>query len=207
MIKAILKRKRVIFITGDRRKEAKTFLKFVLQESFTVFAKKGIPEMRDFFSLLKNEIIIIEDSEADLIENTQNFLRSLSRGFIVVTEIEKKTRIKKILSSSLEESVLVLDFSISKKLNKRKKREILTFGVNKKNADFYVTDIVQKEEGINFKINYGGNTIPFWVHEKLKNKEIYSLLPAICIAKFFKLNLADVSLRIRENFNDEFTEN
>ncbi len=199
MIKRLLRNKKVIFILGDRKEEVKTFARFILNDSFSLFVKNGLPECKDIFSFLRSEVIIIVDNEKNDPEKINIFLSDLNRGVVIITETEKKARVRKIVKRSLENLVLIIDFSISKKL--RKKKKVFTFGINKKNADFSISDIVHKEEKINFKINYSGNTIPFWVNKNLKSGEIKSLLPAICLAKIFKLNLADISYRIREKLN------
>ncbi len=204
MIKGLLKNKKVIFILGDKKEEVKTFTKFILDDSFSLFVKSGLPDYKDIFSLLRSEVVIISDSEKCEPEKVKLFLSGLGNGVAIITETEKKARIRKIAKGSLDNLVLIIDFSISKKL--RKKKKVFTFGINKKNADFSISDVVRKEEGINFKINYSGNTIPFWVNKDLKSREIKSLLPAICLAKIFKLNLADTSYRIREKLDVRFTE-
>ncbi len=200
MIKELLKKKKIIFVTGDAKKEAGSFIRFVLKDSFNVFLTNRTPSFFDIFSILKSDVIIIEDNEKESVEKIRSFLDGFPCYF-VITEVKKKGRAKKIIRGFLEDFILVLDLSIAKKLKRNK--EVLTFGINKKSADFYITDIHQKEDEINFKVNYGGNTIPFWIKEKTKKKEIYGILPALCIVKLFKINLADVSHKIKEEF---FTE-
>jgi len=199
MIKELLKKKKIIFVTGDAKKEAGSFIYFVLKDSFKVFLINRIPTFFDIFSILKCDVIIIEDNEKESVERIRSFLGDFSCYF-VITEVKKKGRVKKIIHG-FEDFIFVLDFSIAKKLKRNK--EGLTFGINKKSADFYITDIHQREDEINFKVNYGGNTIPFWIKEITKKKEIYGILPALCIVKLFKVNLADVSYKIKEEF---FTE-
>ncbi len=198
MIGTILKRKKVIFIAGDRNKETAYFANFVLKDNFTIFSSDKIPSIFDFFSILKSDIVIIEDNNSEDHLKVKRFLELSQYCVFVITETKEKARIKKILQGSLEKLIFVLDFSVAKKLKKRKKKDVLTFGIDRKRAAFYITDIRQREKETNFKVNYGANTIPFWVKEKLKNKEIYAVLPALCLAKIFKLNLANVSHRIRE---------
>jgi UDP-N-acetylmuramate-alanine ligase len=197
MIKKILKNKKIIFITGDAKKETGVFVHFVLQKSFKIFVTDKIPTFFNVFSLLTKDVIIISDNETENIEKVKSFLNDISCYF-VITQTKKKSRLKKILQKNAGNFIFVLDFSVAKKL--KKKKELLSFGINKKNADFYITDIHQKENETNFKVNYKGNTIPFWIKEKLKQKEIYAVLPALCITKLFKINLADVSHRIKEEF-------
>jgi len=194
----LLKNKNVIFITGDSKKETAYFVDFVFKNNFSVFYTNKVPDIFDFFSIIRSNIIIIEDDTKEDYQKIKKLLQSLSFCTFVVTETKNKARVKKILKGLLEDLNLVLDFSIAKKLEKRRKKTILTFGINKKSADFYVSDIHQKEDETNFKVNYEGATIPFWFQEKLKNREIYAVLPALCIAKLLRLNLAEVSYKIKE---------
>jgi hypothetical protein len=197
MIKQILKKKKIVFITGDAKKEAGDFICFVLKKGFKVKSISKMPTAFDLFSLIGKDVIVIKDNEKESAEKVKAFLSGLS-CFFVITHLKKKARIKKLLKGSLHNFFFVLDFSIAKKI--KKKKDFLNFGINKKSADFYITDIHQKENETNFKVNYQSNTIPFWIKEKLKQKEIYAILPALCIAKLFKINLADVSYRIKEEF-------
>jgi len=201
----IFRNKKIIFITGDKKKETAYFAKFVLKDNFSVLSLNRTPRLSDFLSVAMKDVIIIEDNEKENPDKIKKLLNSSSFCIFVITEIEKKARIKKILPKSLESFVLVLDFSIAKKLKKRKRKGVLTFGVDKKGAAFYITDIHQKENETNFKVNYGANTIPFWIKGKMKIKEVYGVLPALCLAKIFNLNLAEVSNKIREKLTT-FTE-
>ncbi len=199
MIKRLFKNKRIIFIVGDRKEEVVSSIYFVLKKSFKTTVINSFSKGSLFISALRNEVIIIKDNEKIDVQEIKNLLNDLDCSF-VITQAEKKARIKKIVQTFVENFVFILDFSIAKKIEKKKKREILTFGINKKSAHFYITDIYQKEKETNFKVNYGGNTIPFWIQGKLNKKEIYAILPSLCIAKLFKLNFADISHRIKEEF-------
>ncbi len=198
MLKQLLKNKKVIFIIGDRKEEAAYFARQILKEKFSVFYKERLPGTLDVFSIATKDIILLKESKEDSHRKIKKFLEDLPDCTIVITETKRKAKVRKILQGSLEDLTLILDFSIAKKIKKKKKKKVLTFGINKKRAHFCITDIYQKERETNFKINYEGNTIPFWIQEKLKSKEIYGVLPALSLAKLFKLNLADVSYKIKE---------
>jgi hypothetical protein len=87
---------------------------------------------------------------------------------------------------------------MSKKLEKRKTKETLTFGIDRKRANIYITDISVREGNTNFKVNSKLNIVPFWVKKELKKREIYSILPGLCVAKIMDLNLAEISYRVKE---------
>ncbi len=198
MIRFLLKNKKLIFITGDRKSEVAYFIDFVFSRDFPVLYLNKTPNIYNIFSIIRSKIIILEDGKEENEKNIKDFLKKISSPVIIITETEKKARIKKIISSDvIKKSNLIIDFSVAKKLTRKKN---ITFGIDRKGADFYITDIYQKEEETNFKVNYKENTIPFWFKKRLKNKEIYSFLPAICVARFFNLNLVDFSYRIKEEF-------
>ncbi len=198
MIKAVFKNKKVIFITGDRKKEAVHFIEFVLKDSFSLFHINRIPGIFDILHILKSDIIIIEDEGFDNPETIKSFLYPIKFCVFIVTGVKKRTRVKKFFRGFLKNWIPVLDFSVAKKLKKEKTKEVLTFGINKKSAQVYISDIYQKKEETNFKVNYKANIIPFWIKGKIKEKKIYGVLPALCVAKILNLNLAEVSYKIKE---------
>ncbi len=199
MIKSILRKKRVIFITGSQRQKAGYFIDFILQSHLSVLRLNHIPSLLNFFSVLKSEIIIIEDNKNESSEKIRNFLSSLPICVFVVTQARTKVRVNELLRGFAKEWRLIIDFSTARKIKKDKNKNTLTFGIDKKKADIYITDIYQKEEETNFKVNYDYKIIPFWLNKKLKKKEIYAILPALCLAKLFKLNMAEVSFKIKKD--------
>ncbi len=200
-----LKNKKLIFVSGDKSKDVVYFLEFVLKKDFSVFSTENIPGIIDIFSVIRSDVLIIKDNNENY-EKIKEFLDRFSSSIFIATETEKKGKIKKILQGSFKELSFIIDLSVAKKTEIAKKKNILTFGVNKKSADFYITDIHQKEEETNFKVNYDSNIIPFWFQKRLKNKEIYSFLPALCVAKVLGLNLAQVSFEIKKDLEFLFTE-
>ena len=198
----LLKNKNLIFITGDGKKEATSVVKFVCEQKSSILFIKGTPKGNDFLRILTSDLLIIQDDESVKEERMRDFLHAVKKGVFVITRAQKKNRIKNLLLYFPREWMVVSDYSISRKLKKRGK--MMTFGINKKSADFYITDIHQKENETNFKVNYKDNIIPFWTRGKLKKKEVYAMLPALCLARIMGLNLAEVSFKIKERL-DTFT--
>ncbi len=196
-MRKIIKKKRIIFITGDRKKEAAHFMYYLLKDYFSCLYIDKYPGIKDVFLSLGSDIVIIEDNTYENPEKIRDFLSDAKMCIFVITETEKKNRIKILLKRFPKKRSLIIDFSLAKKI-RRNPDYITTFGINRKKADIYVTDINQKETGTNFKFNYELNIIPFWTKEKLKNKEIYSMLPALCLAKMLGFNLADISYKFKE---------
>ncbi len=198
MIKKILKNKIVIFVTGDRKKEAVYFINFVLKDGYSIFFKKGIISLYDVFKIINSDIIILEDDNLEDSDKVKSLFYSLEKCVFVFTEVEKKIRTRNLLRGFSEKWILIMDFSLARKIKRKKVRNFLTFGINKKGADFYITNTSLKEEEANFKVNYNANIIPFWIKGSLRIKDIYGILPSLCLAKVFNLNLAKVSFKIKE---------
>ncbi len=69
---------------------------------------------------------------------------------------------------------------------------ILTYGFEK-GADFLITDLNFLNKEVNFKINYRGSTIPFWIKNIEEKKEVYLVLAAIVTCFCLDLNLVEIS--------------
>jgi hypothetical protein len=198
MIRKILKNKKIIFVMGEQKKEASYFINFVLKDDFSVMKINKLPSLFDFFSLIKSEVIIFEDNEEVSFEKVKELLHFSCFCVFVVTKLKNKSRARSLLNGFKKEWIIISDFSVSRKLEKRKTKETLTFGIDRKKADFYITDISVKDGSSNFKVNTKLNIIPFWVEKELKKREIYSILPGLCVAKIMDINLAEISYKVKE---------
>ncbi len=89
------------------------------------------------------------------------------------------------------------------KQNKNEQREFVTFGFSEE-ADIQAKDIffnysneedsVKREiQGISFKLNYKGTTIPVRLNNVLARHNIYAALSAVAIGIKFKLNLVEIA--------------
>ncbi len=199
ILKSIIKKKKIIYVVGDNRSEVSHFIEFVLKNNFSVCHLYQLPTSKDIISLIRSSVVVIEDDEKSDVCIIKDFLMGFSCIF-TITESKKKKRIKKYLNNFGKNWDMVLDFSIARKLKKKRGKQFLTFAVNKKQADFNATDIHQQEDKTNFKISYAGSIIPFWIEKKLNKKEVYFLLSAICVAQMMKLNLAEVSYMIKKKW-------
>jgi hypothetical protein len=198
MIGKILKNKKIIFVMGEQKREASYFLDFVLKDDFSVVKINNTPSFFNIFSLIKSDVVIFQDNEAVNFEKVKKFLHHFSSCIFVITKLENRSRVRTMLSGFKKEWSIVSDFSMSKKLEKRKTKETLTFGIDRKKANIYITDISVREGNTNFKVNSKLNIVPFWVKKELKKREIYSILPGLCVAKIMDLNLAEISYKVKE---------
>ncbi len=197
-MKKIIKNKKVVLITGEQNEEAAQALHFILKDKYSVFRFKGLPKIYYFFSLLKSEVVIVEDDPEINPQKIVSFFPS--KFFLLVTQERKKTRIKKFLRQFPESGFLAIDFSVANKIRGKNFQKVSTFGIEKKNADFYISDISKGEKETNFKINYKENIVPFWIKGKVKRKKIYGVLSALCLGESLHINLAEASQRLRSSF-------
>jgi hypothetical protein len=68
---------------------------------------------------------------------------------------------------------------------------VLRFGFEY-GSDFYASD-VKINGGINFKINYKGNSVPIWLEKSKWEEQMVGALAVVAIATVFGLNLVEIS--------------
>jgi len=93
----------------------------------------------------------------------------LGQGFLIINSGEETIR-------QIKEGILV---------------PVLSFGFEEK-SDFYASD-VKINGGINFKINYKGNSVPIWLEKSKWEEQIIGALAIVAIATVFGLNLVEIS--------------
>lgn len=74
--------------------------------------------------------------------------------------------------------------------------EKISFGFSDQ-ADFYASDQMKTEDGISFKLNYKGNSVPIWIKSPFDNEKIYNVLAAVCVAVISGLNIVEISEKIK----------
>lgn len=104
----------------------------------------------------------------------------------------------KIEKNSAEDNYLIFNFDnlelreICKQLEFKK----LSFGFLEE-ADFFASDQINTEEGISFKLNYKGNSVPIWIKNPFDKEKIYNVLAAICVGTISGLNIIEISEKIK----------
>lgn len=71
----------------------------------------------------------------------------------------------------------------------------ISFGFSE-GADFMASDVNETENGINFKLNYKGNSVPIWIKKNLSKNEIYDILAIISAAITLGLNIIEISEKL-----------
>ncbi len=199
ILKALIRKRKIIYVIGDNKNEVSRFIGFVLKNNLPAYHLNRLPSFFDLLSILRSNVIIIEDNKENNVQKIKDYLKPFTCIFLI-TESKKKNRVKDFLNNFDKKWDIIIDYSISKKLKRKRGRQFFTFAINKKKADFNVTDINKQDNKINFKLNYKGNIIPFWVERRLSKKEVYFILSAICVAELMKLNLAEISHEIKKKW-------
>jgi len=150
-------------------------------------------DMKYLVDFISSEVAVLTDISASHLE----FFNS-------VDEIAKE---KSILVKSLSENgvaILNVDNKIIGKLKEQIKTKIIDFGIKNK-AKIFATDvqfgydeIENKNKGLSFKLNYGGNFVPIRLPYIIAEHQLYAVLIAIAVGNYFKINLVDVASFLEE---------
>ena len=149
--------------------------------------------------ILENKkILIFESAISDF------FLKKSKLPILVITDTENKeeiSQIEKLAKIIPVQGFLVLNFDneIIREIKNETIANFLTYGFYKK-ADLQVSDLNISSEGVNFKINYQGNIVPFWLKNISGKEQVYNILPAIAVGLIMNMNLVEIS-QILRNYN------
>lgn len=193
------KKPRIVFITGSEKDPVSEIIHGLLKQHFKT---GGVIEGKPgFFKFLKGKIFIVKTEKSNF-EYLTKFFCFLKKPVLVLTDpdiensSEKREKTKWIRRMSKDfprEGFVVSNFDneTTKGFLDLTNSNVLSFGF-KKGSVLQVTDL-KKNEGLNFKINYRGNIIPFWQEKNLNKREIYNLLMGICLGVIFELNFVTIS--------------
>ncbi|MFH1181166.1 MAG: hypothetical protein V1705_02020 [bacterium] len=141
------------------------------------------------FIIRKPDVAVIPgDSFLEPTEKIFKTLRSYFKGrAVLISEAD----FKKALEFLPEQKTLILN-SDNDNLREMSVKEsgVLTFGLNE-GAAFYASDI-NTDNGLNFKVNYQGNMVPFWLANTEK-EQVLAILAASAAGKVLGLNLVELS--------------
>jgi len=173
-------------------------------------AKEAIFQvLKPYFKIGKD--ILIFESEDKEIRKFEFYLKNSQKAILVITHIGdipwdkdffagEREKIKETLdlAKTLPSQVnLILNFDDEtiREIDDVTNLNTLTFGFQER-ADFRATDI-KLNSGTNFKINYKGNVVPFWLEKLFGKEQIYSALLAAAVGEVFDLNLVEISQNLK----------
>lgn len=192
----LLRKPKIVIVTGDSRACVAEAIFQVLKQYFNVGKEVLIfqtdltdsTDAKKFkFLVEKSKLPILVVSHIGDIPPDKNFFAE---------DREKTAEIQKIAKAMSVRGHLILNFDdeVVREIGGASNVKTLTFGFQE--ADFRASDI-KHNGGINFKINYKGNIVPFWLENASQDKEIYYALAATAVATVFGLNLVEISQTLK----------
>jgi len=204
-------RPNIVFITGNGRALAAESILKVLQPYYKI-KKLTNGKLPYFWS--KKEILLVEK---DLAKNNNlkelKFLIQKSRlPVFVVTNLGEIPSDKDYFEGEEEDTVLLkeiikvlplrgflllnYDDGLVRRLKNETLANVFSFGFAE-GANFRATDVNVDSNGINFKINYAGNIVPFWLDNSFGKEQVYGALAAASASVIKTLNLVEISQSLR----------
>lgn len=197
----------VVLIAGNRRLFTGDIIFRILKTKFTVrkIFNSDFPLCQN-----KKEILILTPklSDAKNLESFKFLIKKSNQPILVLAYLnetfpdeEKQEEVKKIceLAKYFPARGFIIDnfdSSIIQQIKNEISARLLTYGFQE-GADFRATDINKSEQETNFKINYEGDIVPFWLKNIFEEKEIYSVLATICVGTIKGINLVEISQALK----------
>ncbi len=167
----------------------KKVIYFIKRPPIVVFDNNLFLE-KFFLNFSKKEYLIKIGGNLEIIK----FLIRYSKRPIIILN-EKNTESEEIIS--LKKGIFLLN---SKFFRKREAEgNFFTYGI-KDNADFRISDINIDSQGVNFKLNHKGSTVPFWVKGEFDEKEVEKMAGFISLFYLSGKNFVEISQKIRNLF-------
>jgi len=140
----------------------------------------------------KPRIVVLTDNGRELVKSTAS--RILGSPLKVETEVMFVGDVEKIDFYKKDYLISNFDKSNVRRVRERAVVKVLTFGFHE-GADLQASDLMENG-GTNFKINYQGKIVPFWL-ESSSREQIYSVLAAAAIGLASGLNLVEISQSLK----------
>jgi len=196
-IKFLLKKPKVVIVTGEGRACAKEAIYQVLKQYFKIGSEILVFETnltnsalaeKFKFLITKSSLPILVVSHVGDIPPEKDFFAG---------EKEKTLTIRKLAKTMPAQGFLVLNFDDEtvREIKDETNLKELTFGFQE-GADFRATDL-KLNTGTNFKINYKGNIVPVWLEKLFGKEQVYSALSAAAVGTVFDLNLVQISQALK----------
>ncbi len=167
-----MKKPRFIVITGKEKEFVKEIILRLLKPHFKI-----------------GKDVFIFEAEEKKIDKFTFFFKNSKLPVLTFTDPVDNIGLFKNLPGNVN-FILNLDNEFENLIGFKK----IKFGMSKKN-DVFASDIVKSGQGINFKINYKGSSVPFWLPFGIS---LYPVLSAVCLGIIFDLNLVEISESLKE---------
>lgn len=197
----------IIIIAGKGRSSASENILKVLKKQFKV-----TKIFNNKLPLIKSgkEILILETNskEPSELEFMRFLLKNSSLAVLVITYFGEVPNDKLSFSGEVEETVIVrelvkifpstgylvlnFDDEVVRVIKNGSLANFLTYGFQV-GASFKASDVNITSEETNFKVNYEGGVVPFWLPGPCSKEQIYCALSAAVVGKIKGMNLVEIS--------------
>jgi len=186
-IKYLFKKKPAIVITGKGKSLAKEAISLLIKDALIFSLKDSQIKKSEFFLKTSPISVLVITHVGDI---------PFDRDYFAGEREELKNTIE--LAKSLPpKSYLVLNYDDEtvREIDDITNLHTFTFGFSER-ADFFASNL-KFNHGTNFKVNYKGNVVPFWLEGTFGKEQIYTALAASVVGTIFGKNLVEISQEMR----------
>ncbi len=148
---------------------------------------------RRSFPVFGGKILVVRVSDDGPVPSDVSFLLRRSSSPILI--INKKTVDDEIFKDFPARGSIVADIETARSL-KGDGISVSSVGFDDR-ADLWASDLNIGDE-TNFKINHGGDSVPFWIGKRLEKEEILEILLAVRAGMALGLNLVQISQNLKK---------
>jgi UDP-N-acetylmuramyl pentapeptide synthase len=145
--------------------------------------------------LKKDEEFLIIENNLENTEEIKSLLENSSFPVLILNQVKDFSfeKMKILIEAMSGRGFLIINYNeeIIGQIKEGSPVPVLSFGFEGK-SDFYASDI-KVNGGINFKINYKGNSVPIWLEKSKWEEKIIEALAVVAVATVFGLNLVEIS--------------
>ncbi len=195
----------VVFVVGNERSFVADIIFQIFKNNFKT--KKISNNILPFVTNKSEVLIFITDLTDPKNLGNYKFLIEKSRLPIILLTYIGETSEKQTILDQVCKIIKFLppygfiNISFDDGINRRIKSEtsayVLAYGFQE-GANFLVTDVNINGNEANFKVNYEGGIVPFWLRNFSKKEQIYSAIAAMSVAVAKDLNLVKISQKLKD---------
>lgn len=199
-----MKKNKPVLFCGDNSKLCAQITNFLLKDNFSIKTYFSLNEFTNPLDTLgSNAMLFVFDLKKDAKKIVEMFSGVESLTLVLNGESKKGNDINESVDYLVQNlSPFISIFYNADDLNtyaniKREEHTIKSCAIQNK-ATISASDIANSGNEINFKLNFDGKTIPFWVKGQYAVSEYYSILSAILTTMNMGINLVEISNKLRE---------
>ena len=150
---------------------------------------------KELFSELGNKVFLLNISDGKTALSDVVFL--LRRSSMPVLILNERMADGKLVKEFSKRGLVIANNETARLFKEDKFDEILISSVGfDDRADLWASD-VNIGEGTNFKVNHGGDSVPFWIDRRLEEEQITEILLTVRAGMALGLNLVQISQNLK----------